>query len=587
MNDEERLLHLVSTNLNIPKGRFRGYLKRLGVSDDRVKAAAATFKERQAVVREKPLVVTPLQEGGMYNATVNTGSPIDIRALLATVQSRGLLSSKDFTITECKFKYGRFQTAVTFSGKYAMAGNASKPIVSANFKAKDPNGRGISFDFHKTGKVRFSGSFDPEKVRRFFAQYHAIPGAIQVNNRVVTFRLTGWKPDVSLIHDAFSEPGLFGRFEGVTVKTKFMTKVTKRKTTKLPPSFLYIQFGDEFEAIVTTTGTVQIQGTTDYQNAYMVLKRFFSSLKNNNFLTSGRTKAAPVRVVPEKKTINQPAPNVTRRGTTCPLARRPTPYGFTGACKANCYVKPNPQGQPCCYVTPKKVEGSRNKVEALYVKAGIKVPDAVRQTFGIALTKNKAVEVATKMPELKLNGNKIDSRQCMRYTKVALVDIARRLRLAVPLKVTKPILCQLIKNYKKMPAELLANIRKGKKLVNVKRQLAAAKIQKAFRARVRRAPVKAKSPVRAVAAPAAPTGALRPTRRRAAPPRAPSPVAYVPPKKVVPGENYYKARQGRTRANIYKQLNAMYARGEYADIDNFNYANQAIVEQYYTNKARV
>jgi hypothetical protein len=75
-------------------------------------------------------------------------------------------------------------------------------------------------------------------------------------------------------------------------------------------------------------------------------------------------------------------------------------------------------------------------------------------------------------------------------------------------------------------------------------------------------------------------------------------VAYVPPKKVeraepargqrplVPGENYYKARQGRTRANIYKQLNAMYARGEYADINNFNYANQATVEQYYTNKAK-
>jgi hypothetical protein len=61
--------------------------------------------------------------------------------------------------------------------------------------------------------------------------------------------------------------------------------------------------------------------------------------------------------------------------------------------------------------------------------------------------KNKAVEVATKVPELKIVGDKIDSRQCLRYTKVALVDIARRLRLKLPLKVTKPILCDLIKSH--------------------------------------------------------------------------------------------------------------------------------------------
>ena len=624
MTDEERLLHLVSTDLGIPRVKFMGFLKRL-VPEDRIKAYRAQFKERQAERRKQTLEISPLQEGGMYNATVDTGSPINIRALLATVQSKGLLSSKDITVTECKFKYGRFQTAVTFAEGYPMTGDASKPIVSANFKARDVNGRGISFDFHKTGKVRFSGSFDPAAVRSFFAQYHAVTGPIKVNNRVVTFSLKGWKPNVSLIHDAFSDPSVPGHFENLNVRTKYVTKVTKRKTTKLPPSFLYFSFGD-FEAILTTTGTVQIQGTTDYDGAYKILKRFFVALKDNVMMAPSSARRVAKKASPPKSVEKgMPAPNVTRRGTTCPVGRRPVPYGFAGVCTATgCYIKPNPQGQPCCYKVPQRLDYSREKVRNLYEKAGIQVPNAVKKLFGIT-TKDTAVEVATKAPELKIEGDKIDSRQCLRYTKVALVDIARRLRLSLPLKVTKPILCQLIKNHKKMPAELLANIRKGKKLVNVRRQLAAAKIQRAFRARVRRALVKKSKPVAApkVVTKVVAAVVLRPSRRKgaaralspikeASPVRAPSPKAPVKvssPKapavlrpvrrKIVPAPKkmpspvktkyppvVYKKPVRRSRENIYKQLNNMYARGEYANVNNFNYANQNIVEQYYANKTR-
>ena len=266
---------------------------------------------------------------------------------------------------------------------------------------------------------------------------------------------------------------------------------------------------------------------------------------------------------------------MTRRGTTCPVGRRPVPYGYSGKCtSAGCYIKPNPQGQPCCYAEPKKLDYSRDKVQELYKKAGIQIPDSVKKLFGIT-SQNRAVEVASKVPELKLNGNKIDSRQCLRYTKVALVDIARRLRLTLPTKVTKPILCALIKGHRKMPAGLLANIVKGKRLVSVKRQQAAIRIQKAFRARMRRP----KAPV--VVAPRAVTKAtggaarIKPTRRRA-------PV--VAPKQVFTNIVVKKPTR-RTRENIYRQLNNMYSRGEYANVNNFNYANQNIVEKYYTNKA--
>jgi hypothetical protein len=224
---------------------------------------------------------------------------------------------------------------------------------------------------------------------------------------------------------------------------------------------------------------------------------------------------------------------------------------------------------------------SREKVRDLYQKAGIQVPNSVKKLFGIT-TKNKAVEVATKVPELKIVGDKIDSRQCLRYTKVALVDIARRLRLKLPLKVTKPILCDLIKSHKKMPAELLANIRTGKKLVNVKRQLAAIKIQKAFRARARVA--RKKAPPRVVAPVAAPAPKfLRPTRRPI--PKALAVQALAVQALAVQAPAAKKTR--RTKENIYRQLDDMYAKGQYASINNFNYANQEIVEQYYTNKGRL
>lgn len=62
-------------------------------------------------------------------------------------------------------------------------------------------------------------------------------------------------------------------------------------------------------------------------------------------------------------------------------------------------------------------------------------------------TVNRPVNVANTGAGLKIRiqNNKINSRQCLRYTKVALVDIATRLKIALPSKLTKPILCDLIK----------------------------------------------------------------------------------------------------------------------------------------------
>ena len=230
-----------------------------------------------------------------------------------------------------------------------------------------------------------------------------------------------------------------------------------------------------FSIIISETGVIQIQGTNEIQEAYTYLKKFFNALKNNDYMiTTGaqnNTLKKPKGTKASKRFDNLPAPNITRRGTTCPINRRPDPYSYIGKCtQTRCYIKPNPQGQPCCYTIPKSLEYSRNKVASSYNKAGVKVPDGVRALFGIGMnTNNRPINVANKNVTLNVrtyvnnkSGFKIDTRQCLRYTKVALVDMARRLKITLPAKLTKPILCDLIKSASTLPN---VNVKAGKKVV--------------------------------------------------------------------------------------------------------------------------
>jgi hypothetical protein len=120
-------------------------------------------------------------------------------------------------------------------------------------------------------------------------------------------------------------------------------------------------------------------------------------------------------------------------------------------------VKPNPQGQPCCYKKPKTTNFSKKKVVEAYKKANVKVPQGVRNFFGIAAAaaapnkkNNVAGERLTKDTIQTYNdpkvGFKIGTRQCTRYSKEALIDIAKRLVIPdVTSGLTKTKLCEKIK----------------------------------------------------------------------------------------------------------------------------------------------
>ena len=480
-DDEKALLHILSTNrtFQIPREKFKRYLKDIlprGKNPEKTleKYKKDYFGPRQEFLKTVSLQISPLSIG-LYNATIDTDSAINIKKILDKVKEVGLVSESGIKVTEFTIRYGKFQTALSYTSEYGLVGDETKPFVSADFQLKITKGnqtKGASFSYYKTGKIRFSSGYlgnldtQPQELLDFFSKhYYKVPARSQfkLNNVTSEFKI-GFPLKTSLIYDVFSDPAIKSSFDGLDVIAKYNEK-----------KFLYITFSDQFSIIIAGTGVVQIQGTTDVEDAYKTLKKFFEALKANDFMVISANKAQnsslkkPKVTKIVKRLDNLPAPDITRRGTTCPLDRRPDPYGYTGKCsKTGCYIKPNPQGQPCCYAVPKSTEYSRNKVEDAYKKAGVKVPTHIRNLFGIGhATNNRPNNVAKKGLVLNVrayvnnkSGFKIDTRQCLRYTKVALVDMAIRLKIVLPTKVTKPILCDLIKNASKLPN---VNVKAGNK----------------------------------------------------------------------------------------------------------------------------
>ena len=230
---------------------------------------------------------------------------------------------------------------------------------------------------------------------------------------------------------------------------------------------MFIHFGN-FDYVVSQKGIVKIQGIKEYddiQESYEFIIDFVNAMSDFEKIQKPDAKGRIIRALltinmsnrikkQAKFDPNRPAPNVTRRGTSCPKSRCPIPYSIQGKCpQEGYYVKPNPQGQPCCYKIPKKTNYSEKKVMAAFLRANVKVPNMVRKVFNFGTnTNNKRSNTSHSKTEniiVKMNskvGLKIGSRQCMRYSKVALVDISHRLGLPVTSSMTRSKICELIQS---------------------------------------------------------------------------------------------------------------------------------------------
>lgn len=212
------------------------------------------------------------------------------------------------------------------------------------------------------------------------------------------------------------------------------------------PTRAYFKLPDDHVMSITNNGVIQVSFKKSINKES--IKNTFSKVVGIQRKLApyfGGSVVAPT--VKSKAAVRRdaaPAPNVARRGTTCPADKRPEPYSFTGKCPSGMYVRPNPQKQPCCYKIPKQRGYYRNKIVSAYAAAGVPMPNSVANIFALsrnratlnanitnvgvtnAITKTKARVRQSNGTMKTINTIKIGSRQCIRYSKQQILNLLIR-----------------------------------------------------------------------------------------------------------------------------------------------------------------
>jgi len=417
---------------------------------------------------------------GMYNATLDIGRVVNLLQIKEKVVGAGFNPQKfgGYTLKAVRMslRYGRFKKAFEYTREYGgknLATVSGERISSLELIIKIKKGekiQGASISIFNTGRVRFSGGYidgspeEPVSLLMYVGELTGLPLAnksVKINNITSEIKL-GANVDLDQLYSLLDVTKGMAKFDGMVLSATFepVRNVFLTKAKKDSP-FLYVKFDDKFTLLIARNGTIVVEGTEAPRVASRTIQRFVDFIKTAGILTpkaSGSVRPDPKPSKLARRANNQPAPDVTRRGTTCPVGKRPVPYSFQGKCPQgqNYYVRPNPQGQPCCYRIPKRPGYLRNKVANRYERANVKVPESVRKIFGIGLNTNGKANNVGKTAPTNLNfthnkkvGFKIGSRQCLRYTKVALIDMATRLGIGLPSVVSKPRLCELISEFVK------------------------------------------------------------------------------------------------------------------------------------------
>lgn len=128
------------------------------------------------------------------------------------------------------------------------------------------------------------------------------------------------------------------------------------------------------------------------------------------------------------------------------------------------YIRPGPGGLPKLYKIPKFLKQGKKTVVESYKKAGVRIPNKVRNVFGISPSPNaKSPSPAKLLGNVNNKGRfRIDGLECMRYKLVDLKRIAEKLDIPVSRR-TKQQLCNSIKSkiLKKSPNSSAPNFTKN------------------------------------------------------------------------------------------------------------------------------
>ena len=363
----------------------------------------------------------------------------DISYSVVEIVGRGTRLQKLFSYTaEYGFAYNKkkydFPEYASLDFKLKMRGPGGEEkfgLITVNYKTQKFIIRGGYFDC--TSKNGFKG-FDSQPQNLMKSIFKIFAGStapsiptLERSNTVASFR-TGKKFNYKKF--ARNKPNVGAE---LNLKNKGPTKV-------------YFKLPGDHVMSVTNNGILQVSFKKSINKE--TIKNTFSKVVGIQRKLAPYFGGAVVAPTGKSKAVSRknaaPAPNVARRGTTCPPGKRPEPYGFRGKCPEGMYVRPNPQKQPCCYKIPKQRGYYRDKIRAVYRSAGVSMPNSVANLFGVnknsgnintnitnvgvtnMITKTKAKVRQSNGTMKTINTIKIGSRQCIRYSKQQVLNLLLR-----------------------------------------------------------------------------------------------------------------------------------------------------------------
>ena len=446
-------------------------------------------------IRATPLYPT------LYSVMVDGGSPINLSKAFTTPKNADTIQGIKIEVLKIVGRAGRFQKVKEATKEYGVVGGSkNSPLDAIEFKirvSKNGEDKGGLARVYKNGKMTIScGYVGIDYTRSMEAQLKEQPNRVRTH---ITSKYFNNMPGLSIL--PFDFTNLSGQFRINSVINP------ERITGAMVPGADSIMYNPEISAMlkvkypdfqmsISVSGHFQIMGfksPKELLDGYKTGLEVVDNLIGTRALRGAinRKPVAPRKTKASKTKTNKPAPEVTRRGTTCPKGHRPAPYSFQGRCpKPDHYVRPNPQGQPCCYKIPSSLKYSRNKVIAAYNKAGVKVPTNVRRIFGFgANTNNKPVNVSSANLTITVrndpkSGFMIGSRQAKRYTREGLHNIAKRMKIAdINGKMTKDNLIEAIRKSNKVQNVTLngANLRYGGKVLKIRGRMIGKRMCDTFK----------------------------------------------------------------------------------------------------------
>ena len=469
------------SNFDPFRGKRPGKRKVIKTRADRIRAMKEKrlmeeqyAKNRQASEEEANANVSGDMELGLY--VMNTG-PINKITNLNSFSGLASVNIGDikYTLVEVSGSDSRLKKVYSYTLEYDLTFNRTKfnipEVRHQSFKIKMTSKKGeekyglISFNFVTKKAIVRGGYFDCSSKTKFaglssqpanlLSALYKMKGknqsapVLKRANTIASYR-TGRKFDYKKF---IKEKPSVGTNLALNIKNKGPTRV-----------FMTMEGGSKIS--ITNNGVVQVffKGDLSKDKLDKTFKRVKKLTSDLSTYFGGVSKVVAVKSKAAKRAVLQPGPNVTRRGTACPKDRRPDPYSFGGKCPKGFHLRPNPQGQPCCYKNPKNTSQYRNKIQDIYRAAGVRMPNSVSNLFGISRNSpNKRINVTnntvrepitmTKARVRQSNGTmktintiKIGSRQCVRYPKAKIIDVLMRIGYAAPSleKKSKEDLCDII-----------------------------------------------------------------------------------------------------------------------------------------------